>query len=367
MPLSGRVLRACSTASRWDFITGADRTRCARTRHRGGGRGHQFLGLGFCTLFAVEPADRLPVHQKHAERAEDIIGTHAIRLGFRQAGGLIEHDIRRLVARRGAGYDSIRDLWLRAELSPAVLEKLAEADSFRSLGLDRREALWIVRGLNKSGDKDDLPLLKALSFIEIEPEAKLPPMPLGQHVVEDYRHLSPLAKAHPVAFLRAQLSKRGVSKASSLLTFPANQRVSVAGLVLVRQRPGTAKGTVFLTLEDETGIANIIVWPKVFEALRAVVIGSKLIAVTGRLQREGEVVHIVAEKAEDWTRALSQLAAMGPDLQAVARADEIKQPLSSRREPILARPPELFDAMLLPGLPEQQDARRAMPKGRNFQ
>jgi error-prone DNA polymerase len=319
------------------------------------------------TLFAVEPADRLPVHQKHVDRAEDIMGTHAIRLGFRQAGGLIEHDIRRLVARRGAGYDSIRDLWLRAELSPAVLEKLAEADSFRSLGLDRREALWIVRGLNKSGDKDDLPLLKVLSFIEIEPEAKLPPMPLGQHVVEDYRHLSLSLKAHPVVFLRAQLSKRGVSKACSLLTFPANQRVSVAGLVLVRQRPGTAKGTVFLTLEDETGVANIIVWPKVFEALRAVVIGSKLIAVTGRLQREGEVVHIVAEKAEDWTRALSQLSVMGPDLQAIARADEIKQPLPGRREPVLTRPPELFDAMPLPGLPEHQDARRAMPKGRNFQ
>jgi error-prone DNA polymerase len=136
---------------------------------------------------------------------------------------------------------------------------------------------------------------------------------------------------------------------------------------LVRQRPGTAKGTVFLTLEDETGVANIIVWPKVFEALRAVVIGSKLIAVTGRLQREGEVVHIVAEKAEDWTRALSQLSVMGPDLQAIARADEIKQPLPGRREPVLTRPPELFDAMPLPGLPEHQDARRAMPKGRNFQ
>jgi len=104
-----------------------------------------------------------------------------------------------------------------------------------------------------------------------------------------------------------------------------------------------------------------------FEALRAVVIGSKLIAVTGRLQREGEVVHIVAEKAEDWTRALSQLSVMGPDLQAIARADEIKQPLPGRREPVLTRPPELFDAMPLPGLPEHQDARRAMPKGRNFQ
>lgn len=326
------------------------------------------------TLFPVEPADRLHVHQKHAGRAEDIWSTHAIRLGFQHITGVHEDDMRRLTGRRGAGYDSIRDLWLRAELSPAVLAKLAEADAFRSLGLDRRDALWIVRGLNKSGDKDDLPLLKALSFIDLEPEAQLPPMPPGQHVVEDYRHLSLSLKAHPVAFLRAQLAKRGVLKAGLLTDQPAGGRVSVAGLVLVRQRPGSAKGTVFLTLEDETGIANIIVWPKVFEALRAVVIGSRLVLVTGRLQRESDVLHIVAEKAEDWTRALAQLSDTGLDLQAIARADEIKRPILPKREPVSVKAPGLFDTVAVSGLPGPalapfgaETARRAMPKGRNFQ
>ncbi|MCX8256257.1 MAG: error-prone DNA polymerase, partial [Beijerinckiaceae bacterium] len=268
---------------------------------------------------------RPSVHPRHADRAGDIVGDHTIRLGFRQVKGLSEADMRRLVACRGAGYDSVRDLWLRTELPPSVLEMLAEADAFRSLGLDRREALWIVRGLNRAGDKDDLPLLRALSFAEREPETRLPPMPLGQHVVEDYRHLSLSLKAHPVAFVRNQLA--GMLKAEALATHPANTRVTVAGLVLVRQRPGSAKGTIFLTLEDETGVANIIVWPKVFEALRPVVIGARFIAVTGKLQREGEVVHVVADKAEDLTRLLTLLSSLGGEVSGLARADEIRRPV----------------------------------------
>jgi error-prone DNA polymerase len=318
------------------------------------------------TVGAMHDIVRPSVHGKHAERAADILGNHAIRLGFRQISGLSQDDMDRLVARRGTGYDSIRDLWLRAELTPAVLEKLAEADAFRSLGLDRREALWIVRGLNKSGDKDDLPLLKALSFVATEPEAKLPPMPLGQHVVEDYRHLSLSLKAHPVAFLRTHLAKRGALQAGELTTHPAGRRITVAGLVLVRQRPGSAKGTVFLTLEDETGVANIIVWPKVFEALRPVVIGGRFIAVTGRLQREGEVVHVVAEKAEDLTRMLGLLSSMGPDMTSLARADEIKRPVLPPRARIAEReiPLQLFD---FPTQDAITAVRQVMPKGRNFQ
>lgn len=319
-------------------------------------------GQPACAFDVVRPN----VHSKHAERTSDIFGTHAIRLGFRQVTGLSEADMTRLVERRGPGYDSIRDLWLRAELTPAVLEKLAEADAFRSLGLDRREALWIVRGLNKSGDKDDLPLLKALSFVETEPEAKLPPMPLGQHVVEDYRHLSLSLKAHPVAFMRAQLAKRGALRAEELDKYPANRRVTVAGLVLVRQRPGSAKGTVFLTIEDETGVANIIVWPKVFEVLRPAVIGGRFIAVTGRLQREGDVVHVVAEKAEDLSRMLGLLSSLGPDMVSLARADEIKRPVLLPRGRIADREmaPQLFDF----AAPEEiADTRQVMPKGRNFQ
>ena len=162
-----------------------------------------------------------------------------------------------LVARRGKGYDSIRDLWLRTGLAPDALAALAEADAFRSLGLDRRDALWAVRGLNRAGDKDDLPLLKDLSFRALEPEAHLPPMSLGEHVVEDYRHLSLSLKAHPVSFLRAHLKTEKIVRTQDLAVTPSGQRVRTAGLVLIRQRPGTASGVIFLTLEDETGIANV--------------------------------------------------------------------------------------------------------------
>ena len=322
-----------------------------------------------CTLFSTERDDERPsVHSRHAERAGDIVGDHAIRLGFRQIKGLTEADMGRLVAARGAGYDSVRDLWLRAALSPAVLERLAEGDAFRSLGLDRREALWIVRGLNRAGDKDDLPLLKALSFIELEPEARLPPMPLGQHVVEDYRHLSLSLKAHPVHFVRDQLT--GL-RAEELATHPAGGRVTVAGLVLVRQRPGSAKGTIFLTLEDETGVANIIVWPKVFEVLRPIVIGGRFISVTGRLQREGGVIHVVAEKAEDLTSLLTLLSRLGPGVSALARADEVRRPV------LLPRPrrgerehlPQLFadDPSAENDRSDARSLRQVLPKGRNFQ
>ncbi len=324
-------------------------------------------GLSATLRPGMTAAERPPIHPRHADRAGDILGDHAIRLGFRQVKGLAEADMRRLVARRGTGYDSVRDLWLRAKITPAVLEQLAEADAFRSLGLDRREALWIVRGLNRAGDKDDLPLLRALSFAEREPEAKLPPMPLGQHVVEDYRHLSLSLKAHPVAFVRAQLA--GMLKAEALATHPVSQRVTVAGLVLVRQRPGSAKGTIFLTLEDETGVANIIVWPKVFEALRPIVIGARFIAITGLLQRESGVVHVVAEKAEDLTRLLSLLSSLGGEVSSLARADEIRRPVILPRG---KRPGvEAAAAAMMPNLfgDEGQTAnatRDVLPKGRNF-
>jgi error-prone DNA polymerase len=322
-----------------------------------------------CTLFHVDQTaiDRPHVHARHAERAGDIVGDHAIRLGFRQVKGLREADMQQLVERRGVGYDSIRDLWLRAELPPSVLEILAEADAFRSLGLDRREALWIVRGLNRAGDKDDLPLLKALSFVEREPEAHLPPMPLGQHVVEDYRHLSLSLKAHPVAFVRTRIERRGALRAQALSTHPPGQRVTVAGLVLVRQRPGSAKGTIFLTLEDETGVANIIVWPKVFEALRPIILGARFIAISGRLQRESDVTHIVAEKAEDLTRLLNHLSEMGPEVSALARADEVRRPqLDPRPKRFEATAQHrLFDDASLPET--AASLRQVLPKGRNFQ
>ena len=216
------------------------------------------------------------IHPRHAEMAPHIRTTHAVRLGLRQIVGVKEKDMLQLVKQRGEAYDSVRDLWLRSGLSSAVLERLADADAFRSLGLDRRQALWAVRGLDRVGDQDDLPLFASRPERDTEPDARLPPMPLGAHVVEDYRRLSLSLKAHPASFMRARLSARGILRSEALRSVKNGERVTVAGLVLVRQRPGTAGGVIFMTLEDETGVANIIVWPKVFERLRAIVLGAAL-------------------------------------------------------------------------------------------
>jgi len=323
------------------------------------------------TLAAVD-GEGVRLHPRHATMQGEIRTTHKIRLGFRQITGVAQKDMDVLVEKRGRGYDSIRDLWLRTGLAPSVLTMLAEADAFRSLGLDRREALWAVRGLNRAGDKDDLPLLKALSFRATEPDAHLPAMPLGEHVVEDYRHLSLSLKAHPVAFLRERLNAKKILRTEDLANVASGQRVTTAGLVLVRQRPGSANGVIFLTMEDETGVANAIIWPKVFERLRPIVLGARFIAITGKLQSESGVIHVVAEKAEDLTPLLALLIngdqAIAKEISALARADEGKRPyqgdrfpLSTKKErkPLMPSQPQLFD-------PAPETLASVLPKGRNF-
>ena len=154
--------------------------------------------------FSREAGEGPRLHPRHASMRRDISRHHAVRLGFRQIIGASEADMRRSSTRRGAGYDSVRDLWLRTELAPAVLERLAEADAFRSLGLDRREALWAVRGLEprRRQGRPAAVLGEPRRRASTSPTRDLPPMPLGEHVVEDYRHLSLSLKAHPVAFMR---------------------------------------------------------------------------------------------------------------------------------------------------------------------
>ena len=311
------------------------------------------------------------IHPRHASMAEHIRTTHAVRLGLRQIVGAKEEEMRRLIARRGQGYDSLRDLWLRAELGAATMEKLADADAFRSLGLDRRQALWAARGLDRVGDQDDLPLFAASRPERpLEPDARLPPMPLGAHVVEDYRRLSLSLKAHPASFMRTRLQARGVLRSDALPSVKSGERVTVAGLVLVRQRPGTAKGVIFMTLEDEGGVANVIVWPKAFERLRAIVLGARLVAVTGKLQNEQSVIHVVAERMEDLTPMLGLLSEEGERLEARARADEVRRPqmtmAQKRQGARFAGPPRLDDPRA-PTLALEDDAvREAMPAGRNF-
>jgi DNA polymerase III alpha subunit len=170
-------------------------------------------------------------------------------------------------------------------------------------------------------------------------------MPLGAHVVEDYRRLSLSLKAHPASFLRVRLSARGILRSEALRSIKNGERVSVAGLVLVRQRPGTAAGVIFMTLEDETGVANIIVWPKIFERLRAIVLGARLVAVTGKLQSEQGVIHIVAERMNDLTPMLGLLSETGQTISALAHADEVRRPqmtmAQKRQGNRFAQPPPL--------------------------
>jgi error-prone DNA polymerase len=318
---------------------------------------------------AGEPV-RGNLHARHAEMRDNIRSTCALRLGFRQISGFSEADARRIENVRNTGFDSVRDLWLRTGLNPSAIERLAQADAFRSLGLDRRDALWAVRALQRAGDKDDLPLFARVAMPKREPDIALPPMLLGEHVVEDYRRLHLSLKAHPVAFLRPDLARRGILRHDELPAIASGRRVTVGGLVLVRQRPGTASGVIFMTLEDETAIANTIVWPKIFETFRPVVLGARLISVTGKLQNESGVIHVVAERVEDLTPLLRRLSQDHGCVEALARADAVKHPAAPDPHP--HRHPRAGDALVTlfndePALADQLGfATGVMPKGRNF-
>ncbi|RFP85578.1 DNA polymerase III subunit alpha [Rhodobacteraceae bacterium 63075] len=235
------------------------------------------------------------------ERRAD--GALALRLGFRQIKGLKEEDAGWIVAARGNGYGDPESVWLRAGVAPAVLERLAEADAFSGMGLTRRDALWQARAIR---GQVPLPLFNDPIDGEAirEPEVSLPPMHLGEEVVEDYVSTRLTLRAHPMELLRPGLD--GITPHDRLPEAPPG-RVSVCGLVITRQRPGTASGVIFLTLEDETGVSNVVVWPRLYEANRRVVMGGRLLRVTGQLQREGVVVHLIAERIEDMTHLLAEL------------------------------------------------------------
>jgi error-prone DNA polymerase len=210
-------------------------------------------------------------------------------------------------------------------VSRACLERLAAADAFRSLGLDRRQALWEVRGLPK---EIPLPLFEHADATELgnEQPVALPIMKLPEHVVNDYRTLRLSLKAHPMSFLRPRAKARRILSCTDLKTTRDGARVSVAGVVLVRQRPGSAAGVVFMTIEDETGVANSVIWPKVLERERVVVMGARLVVVHGRVQRHEDIIHIVAERLEDRSDWLHLLTDDDADIQVpIANADEVKR------------------------------------------
>lgn len=305
---------------------------------------------GWDCALEKSPFDLDRILDRHAQMRGVIRTSHAVRLGFRQVKGLSKERMETFVLRRGDGYASVRDVWLRSGLNVDEIEKLAQADAFRSLELNRRDALWAVRALDGKSAAEKLPLFDqpAIRLRDLEPETRLPAMPLGEHVVHDYRSLGLSLKAHPVAFLRQRLDRSGVTPNARLGQVRDGRRVSVAGLVLVRQRPGNGKA-IFLTLEDENAVANIIFWERTFNRFRPIVMGARLIRVTGKLQSESDVIHIVAEKVEDLTPWLSVL---------LEEARLVDEPSSGPEE---KRPDSIAQTELL------GKAEKVMPKGRNFQ
>ena len=235
-------------------------------------------------------------------------GALALRLGLRQIDGIRRDLAEKLVDHRGAGYPDVETLARRASLPHIMLERLADADAFRSIGLDRRNALWMVRRLP---DDRPLPLFAAADAAELpeEPDARLPALSLSQHVVTDYQTTRLSLKAHPLVFLREGYRAEGVRSCAETAALDDTSRAKTVGIVLVRQRPGNGK-VVFMTIEDETGITNVVVWASLFQKFRRQVMGSRLIEVRGRVQKSPEgIVHLVARELIDRSADLGQLAA----------------------------------------------------------
>lgn len=253
-----------------------------------------------CTL---EPTDTK--NDKGEER-------FAVRLGLRMVKGLSnDHAAKIVAARQDRPFASVDDLWRRAGVPAAALVCLAEADAFLpSLSLARREALWAIKALRD----EPLPLFAAAAIRENavieelqEPSVALRPMTDGGEVVQDYGHVGLTLREHPMTFLRRDLSRRRIVTCAEAVRVRDGTWLETAGLVLVRQRPGSAKGVIFMTLEDETGIANAVLWVKTFEKYRRVVLSAGMVGIYGKIQREGEVVHLVAHRLTDLSEALASV------------------------------------------------------------
>jgi error-prone DNA polymerase len=228
----------------------------------------------------------------------------ALRLGFRHIKGMREEDMQVLVAARKKMFTSVNEI-LDTGISISALIKLSDADAFRSIGLDRRQALWEVTALQDS----PFGLFKGQpSESMLESNVQLPRMSLSEHVVYDYGALSLSLKAHPVSFLREKLAAQNIIPLEELSKLNNGDIVRIAGLVLVRQRPGTAGGICFMTIEDETGNANLVVFRNLFEnTYRREILHSKLIMVQGRLQKEDNVIHVIVSHCENWSEQLREL------------------------------------------------------------
>ncbi|MBS1530283.1 MAG: error-prone DNA polymerase, partial [Bacteroidetes bacterium] len=274
----------------------------------------------------------------------------AVRLGFRQVKGLREEDIHFLVAGRSRPYRKAHEL-CDAGVSQAGIELLAQADAFRSIGLDRRMALWETQALK---DRPIGLFRGQASESDLEPQLTLPFMELSEHVVNDYASIGLSLKAHPVSFMRDTLSKMRALKMQQAKEASEGQYVRIAGIMLFCQRPGTAKGVCFITLEDESGTTNLIVFPKTFAKYVREILHSAILCVEGRVQKEGDVTHIIVSKCLDYSRLLRQLT---PDIAAQAQA--LKTTDAARK--IDAYADAYFDDDAAPALPKS-----VFPKSRNF-
>jgi error-prone DNA polymerase len=272
-------------------------------------------------------------HSLWDNRLEEKSGKYfALRLGFRQISGIRADDMEILVNGRADGYKSITAL-RDVGVSIAALERLADADAFRSMGMDRRKALWEVSALQ------DMPveLFKGqASESVLETQVELPLMGKGEHVVQDYATVGLSLKAHPVSFVRSKLDMLNIRTCYHINNDSTDgQLVKVAGLVLVRQRPGTAGGVCFITIEDETGYSNLVVFEKLFETYRKEILHARLLMVEGRLQREGQVVHVIVSKCFDFTKMLNKLVQREEDelpVLTLARGDEKTAPYPSQNK-----------------------------------
>ncbi len=292
-----------------------------------------------------------PVDINHSDwdnLLEERSGTyHVLRLGFRQIKGLREEDLQQFVAARKTTYKQMHEL-RNSCLSESVLEKLSDADAFRSIDLDRREALWEV-----STKDNAIGMFKdQLINVEHEGQIKLPAMSDAEHVVHDYATTSLSLKAHPVHFVREKLAMLHIISTAELSNIKNGDPVKVAGLVLVRQRPGTAKGVCFMTIEDETGFANLVVFQNLFDKYRKEILLSKLIMVEGKLQKEGDVIHVIVSACYNISKLLRQLTPSRNEnlpILTLSRADETS-PLPGQDKPLT---------------PFQEDGKN-FPGGRNF-
>jgi error-prone DNA polymerase len=275
----------------------------------------------------VRPAD---VKFSHWDNGLEVTeGGHALRLGFRQIDGFLEGWANDLAsARTEVPFANMEDLARRAKLPSRAMRLLADADACGSLDQGRREALWEVRRI----PSDQLPLFAAAQARELglEPDAALPAMPLNEHVTADYQMTRLSLKGHPMQFLRESFRAKGVLSCRETSNAKNGALVRVAGIVLVRQRPGKGNA-IFITIEDETGITNILLWARLFEMQRRPVMASRLIVAEGTVQKsKEEVVHLMATRIHDYTHALDRLSDAHRPTLPICRADEIVHPQPPR-------------------------------------